>query len=168
MAIWVAIKAFFKALRSPTSAKEWMQGADKSVESKKTKEEPKVDPSHLRPLRLMQENGRLIDFLKEDIQPFSDAQVGAAVRKIHSDCGKMLEEMVTVRPVFEEAEGAVIQVPRGYDPSEIKVVGNVQGEPPFSGKLVHKGWRAAKRSLPKHVGELNEEVIVPAEVELTK
>jgi len=29
------------------------------------------------------DEGRLVDFLREDIQPYDDAQIGAAVRAIH-------------------------------------------------------------------------------------
>lgn len=114
----------------------------------------------------MQQSGRLVDFLKEDITSFTDAQVGAAAREIHQECSKLLEEYVTVRPLREENEGATVTVPQAYDPSTVKVVGKVKGEPPFTGILVHKGWKAHKRSLPKKLGEQSLEIICPAEVEV--
>lgn len=157
----LAIKAFIKAWKHPKEAKGFLEGQGKS--------QPHVasnDASHLRLLALLQHSGRLVDFLKEDITSFNDAQVGAAVRKIHEDCGKSLEELVTIRPVMEENEGAVVKVAPGYDPATIKVVGKVKGEPPFSGVLVHKGWKAHKRSLPKKLGEQGSEIICPAEIEV--
>ncbi|MCB1111200.1 MAG: DUF2760 domain-containing protein [Chlamydiales bacterium] len=125
------------------------------------------DTSHLRLLSLLQSSGRLVDFLKEDISAYSDAQVGAAVRKIHDECGSRLEELVTLRPVLEEQEGKQVTIPSGYDSAAIKVVGKVSGTPPYTGRLVHKGWRAMKRSLPKQVGEQTNEVVCPAEVEVS-
>ena len=37
----------------------------------------------LRLLALLQQEGRLVDFLEEDLAPYSDVQVGSAVRAIH-------------------------------------------------------------------------------------
>lgn len=158
MGLGLAFKAFFKALKEPKKAQEFIADAPKLIDSH--------DLSHLRLLSILQHSGRLIDFFKEDIAKFNDGQVGAAARKIHQDCAKSLEDLIAIRPVLEEQEGARIQVPQGYDPSTIKVVGKVKGEPPFSGILVHKGWKAHKRSLPKKVGEQQCEVICPAEVEI--
>ena len=100
------------------------------------------------------------------ISSFDDAQIGSAVRKIHDECGKCLEDLVTIRPVMEENEGAKITVPQGYDPAKIKVVGKIMGQPPYTGVLIHKGWKAHKRSLPKKIGDQVVEVICPAEVEV--
>lgn len=158
MGLKLAIQAFLKAWNDPKKGEEFVE--------EKRLEHDKCEPSHLRLLSLLQQSGRLIDFLKEDISSFTDAQVGAAVRKIHQDCGKSLEELVTIRPLMDENEGATIKIPQGYDPSSIKIVGKVKGEPPFSGILIHKGWKAHKRSLPKKIGEHTVEVICPAEVEV--
>lgn len=157
----LAFKVFFRAFTDPQWAIRFLS---------KTLEAPKLvesqDLSHLRLLAMLQQSSRLIDFLQEDLSAYTDAQVGGAVRKIHDDSQKCLEELVTIRPVLDESEGAKIQVPQGYDPTKIKVVGKVKGEPPFSGILVHKGWKAHKRSLPKKVGDQTTEVICPAEVEI--
>ena len=160
MGLGLAIKAFFKALKEPEKAKDFIEGRESM------KQQESLDQSHLRLLAILQRSGRFIDFLKEDIASFTDAQVGSAVRKIHQDCGKLIEEMVTIRPLRTEEEGSMVQVPKGYDPSEIKIVGNVKGEPPFTGKLIHRGWKVHKRSLPKKTGEMNVDVICPAEIEV--
>lgn len=159
MGLALAFKAFIKAFKQP-------EKAQKFVDDRAAKQLEVVDQSHLRLLHYLQQAGRLIDFLKEDIGAFNDAQVGAAVRKIHQDCAQAIEELVTIRPLKDEQEGATIQVPKGYNPAEIKVVGKVKGEAPFTGTLVHRGWKAQKRSLPKKTGEQTPEVICPAEVEI--
>lgn len=158
MSLGLAVKSFFKAWKNPEKAKEFLKDSQKEIEQH--------DISHLRLLTLLQQSGRLIDFLKEDISEFNDAQVGAAVRKIHQDCAKSLEDLVTIRPVMSEKEGTKINVPKGYDAAAIKIVGNVKGEPPFSGRIVHRGWKAHKRSLPKNMGEQSLDVICPAEIEV--
>lgn len=158
MRMLLAYKAFIKAFKQPEEAMKFLEGK-KEIPQKK-------DFSHLRLLSLLQQSGRLIDFIQEDISAFNDAQVGAAVRKIHEECRKSLEELVTIRPVMEEREGETVRIESGYDASAIKVIGKVKGEPPFTGKLVHKGWKAHKHSLPKQVGTQLSEVIQPAEVEI--
>lgn len=162
MRILTAIKAFIKAWREPAKAMKFLEDAKCQPE----KITDQSDQSHLRLLAFMQQSGRLIDFLKEDIATCDDAQIGSAVRKIHQDCSKSLEELVTIRPLMTENEGATVRVPQGYDPSCIKVVGKVKGEPPYTGTLVHKGWKAHKRSLPKKIGEHHNDVICPAEIEV--
>lgn len=159
MGLLLAFKAFFKALKQPKEAEKFLLPIPEKKEELK-------DYSHLRLLSLLQESGRLIDFLKEDITSYSDAQIGAAVRKIHQDCGKSIEEWVTIRPLLEEKEDSMITIPKGYDPSSIKIVGKVKGEAPYTGTVVHTGWKAHKKSLPKSTGSQNHEIIAPAEVEV--
>lgn len=108
----------------------------------------------------------MIDFLKEDISTYSDSQIGAAARKIHAECAKTLEELVTVRPLFSETEGSSVVIPQGYHVQEVKVSGNVRGAPPYKGTLRHKGWCAHKHTLPKESIDLEAKVIAPAEVEV--
>jgi Domain of unknown function (DUF2760) len=156
MRLITAFKAFFMALKDPEKTQKLEEPSQVSA----------GDYSHLRLLSLMQESSRLVDFLKEDLSSFDDAQIGAAARKIHEECGRCLEDLVTVRPLMEESEGSKVTIPQGYDSSKIKVVGKVKGSPPYSGVLVHKGWKAHKRSLPKKIGVQETEVICPAEIEV--
>ena len=166
MGVLLALKAFAKALGNKEKAKKFLE--DQPEVKKESIAPPKEDtsPSHLQLLMLLQKSGRLIDFLKEDISQFNDTQVGAAVRQIHQQCGEALEELVTIRPLMEEGEGQSVSIPQGYDPSEIKVVGQLTGEPPFKGVLRHKGWKAHKISLPKGQQSQKREVLCPAEVEV--
>ncbi len=117
---------------------------------------------------LLQEKGRLVDFLMEDITSFGDAQVAAASRVVHQGCREVLREHFEVAPVAEAAEGSQVTVPAGYHPDEFRLTGRIAGEPPFTGTLVHKGWRTGKVKLPRvvHGDEDRLPCIVPAEVEL--
>ena len=117
-------------------------------------------------LALLQREGRLIDFLREDIQPYDDAQIGAAVRDIHQKCRDVLAEHITLERVLNEQEGDEVTVPEDFDPSAIRLTGNVGGEPPFRGALRHCGWQASKVKLPMQPAGQNPRIIAPAEVEI--
>lgn len=160
MSFMLAMKAFLKAWKEPLKAQAFLNEPEKKIEAQSQ------DHSHLRLLALLQQSGRLIDFFKEDIHDFTDAQVGAAVRQIHQDCAKSLEELVTIRPLMPEKEGSTVSVPKGYDPAAIKVSGKIKGEPPYTGIVVHQGWKAHKRSLPLKMGEDASEILMPAEIEV--
>lgn len=117
-------------------------------------------------LALFQREGRLIDFLREDIQPYDDAQIGAAVRDIHQKCRDVLAEHVMLERVLNEQEGDEVTVPTDFDPSAIRLTGNVGGEPPFRGTLRHSGWRASKVKLPTQPAGQDPHIVAPAEVEI--
>lgn len=119
----------------------------------------------LRLLALLQKEGRLVDFLEEDIQPYTDAQVGAAVRAIHAGCRKALHERMEIARIYPEDDGATVEVASGFDPASVRLTGNVHGQPPFHGVLQHGGWRATHVSLPKTAG-VDAAVLAPAEVEV--
>ena len=122
----------------------------------------------LRILALLQRDGRLVDFLLEDLDGYPDAQIGASVRKIHGDCRKALREYLTIVPVMPEAEGSTVAVPAGFDPAAVRVVGNVVGSPPYRGVLKHAGWRVKAAQLPVVPGARDDTAILaPAEVELS-
>jgi hypothetical protein len=119
-------------------------------------------------LALLQEKGRLVDFLMDDINGYNDAQVGAAARVLHEGCRSVLLEHFGISPVREEGEGSKITVPAGYAPDEYRLVGKIRGEAPFSGVLVHHGWRADWVKLPRllRTGDDRLPTIAPSEIEL--
>lgn len=158
MRIFTAIKAFFKALVYPKQMRQFFQELGKEPED--------ADVSHLKLLGTLQGRGRLIDFLKEDIADFDDAAIGAAVRKIHEDCHECLEELIGVRAVMEGEEGDEVTIPEDYDAREVRITGRVKGSPPYKGVLIHRGWRALRRSLPRQSAQDNAEIICSAEVEV--
>jgi hypothetical protein len=118
-------------------------------------------------MSLLQREGRLIDFLEENLQDYDDAQIGAAVRSIQENCKKSLNKYLDLQPVIEKKEGEEITVPPGFDADAIKLTGNVSGQPPFKGTLQHHGWKAGRIELPALSGTVDSDIICPAEVEIT-
>lgn len=158
---------------------ERYQKVDKT-EKKKTKAAAEVEDTaatrkalqeqhqryYLHLLSVLQRDGRLVDFLEEDLAPYDDSQIGAAVRSIHENCQKTLKKYLAPKTVMDENEGEQVTVPANFDPGTIKLTGNVAGEPPFTGVLRHRGWRAAKIELPVLSGSTDTRIIAPAEVEI--
>jgi Domain of unknown function (DUF2760) len=134
-------------------------------------EPPKPDAAKpsgapLRLLALLQREGRLLDFLLEDIQAYPDAQIGATVREIHRQCQSALKEHLDLQPVLPQPEGSPVDITSGFDPSAIRLTGNVTGQPPFRGTLQHHGWRVKHIKLAPPPEGQDEFVLMPAEVEL--
>jgi Domain of unknown function (DUF2760) len=117
-------------------------------------------------LALLQRDGRLIDFLAENISAYPDAQLGAAVRTIHDSCRRALDRYVRLEPILDFAEDQPVTVHAGFDPAAIKLIGNVAGEPPLRGVLRHKGWRVKEVNLPPLPEAAGRIIVAPAEVEL--
>ncbi len=114
----------------------------------------------------MQRDGRLVDFLLEDVAAATDADLGAGVREIHRQCRKTLKEHLVLEPVLTQDENTTVEIPPKFDPSAIRLVGNVTGQPPFRGTLVHKGWRVKEIKLGPLPEGPDHFVLQPAEVEL--
>jgi len=117
-------------------------------------------------LGLMQQEGRFIDFIEEDVASYADADIGAAARLVHDGCRKVLREHLIIESVRSEAEGTRVTLERGFDPTSVRVTGNVVGEPPFNGVVTHRGWRATAVRLPKLAVDHDVAVLAPAEVEI--
>jgi Domain of unknown function (DUF2760) len=117
-------------------------------------------------LSLLQREGRLVDFIQQDIASFPDADVGAAARIVHDGCRRALRNHATIEPVRSESEGARVVLVAGFAPDEVKLTGSVGGQPPYKGVLRHRGWRATRLELPQIVGGHDAHVLAPAEVEL--
>lgn len=117
-------------------------------------------------LGLFQREGRLVDFLREDLTGFDDAQIGAVARDVHRGGKKVIEQVFGFEPVLPGAEDAAVTVPKGFDPAEIRLVGEAKGEPPFKGTLRHHGWRASKIEMPRLAEGVDRSVVAPAEVEV--
>ncbi len=122
--------------------------------------------SALQLLSLLQREGRLIDFLNEDVAAYSDAEIGAAARVVHDHCKQALDAHLSISRIRSEAEGSHVSIPKGFSAQEIRLVGNVVGEAPFRGALSHAGWRVTKIELPKLADGHDLRVLAPAEVEL--
>jgi len=183
----VTAKAAEKQAPRPEAGKPASDGKDKAAATGKDKagkesaagkevkaepERPKVSAAQhhrdgaLALLALLQREGRLVDFLREPLDGFADADIGAAARDVHRGCRKVLDQHLSLEPVMPGEEEAKVAVPKGFDPAEIRLIGEAKGEPPFRGTLRHHGWRVVDARLPALADGIDRMVIAPAEVEL--
>jgi hypothetical protein len=187
MPIGLAFKAFFRLLfgkQLPPEAAAYLPEEAvkkllpekvelaKPVEAGKPADRPRKDAAALQRegalalLALLQREGRLIDFLREPLDGFTDADIGAAARDVHRGCKKVIDLHLSLEPMIAGNEDDKVTVPRGFDPSEIRLIGEARGEPPFAGTLRHHGWRVVDTRLPALADGLDRTVIAPAEVEI--
>lgn len=120
----------------------------------------------LRMLALLQAESRLVDFLLEDISGAADEQIGQAVREIHKKAQAALKQHAVIEQVLPGSEDDKVTVPAGFDPSAVRVVGNVTGAPPFNGTINHPGWRVKELKLATPAEGADEFVLQPAEVQI--
>jgi len=71
-----------------------------------------------------------------------------------------------LEPVLGGNEGDNITVPKDFDPSAIRLTGNVTGEPPFHGAYGMRAGAPAKLKLPTQPAGQDPQIVVPAEVEI--
>ncbi len=148
---------------------------EKIVEVEKIVQAPAPEPvilkeatpdAALQLLGLLQKEARFIDFIKEDIGSYSDADIGVAARVVHEGCNKAINEHFTLATVRSESEGSKVTLPAGFDAGSVRLTGNIVGSAPFTGTLVHKGWQVTDIRLPKLTQGYNAKTIAAAEVEL--
>ncbi len=165
--------SFGRFLRGQSLASRWLKEpefAEKvnalSVPAKPVPPpKPSAEPLWL--LTVLQREGRLLDFLVEDIQACTDDQIGAAAREVHRHCHRAIKDHLALEPVLNKAEGDTVEIASGFDPSAIRLTGNVAGQPPFKGALKHHGWRVKEIKLAKPPEGQDQFVVQPAEVEVT-
>jgi hypothetical protein len=179
MRLWLAIKVFFAIVFRADAAKQAARIliAESVAESGETAgPEPAVERVPPRPSRneavtllaTLQREARFVDFVRESLDGFSDAQIGAAARDVQRDCGKALERMFEIRPLLDQQEGTRVEIPAGFDANRFRLTGNVTGEPPYSGSLAHHGWEVTRCDLPTWSGSDSAvTVLAAAEVELS-
>jgi hypothetical protein len=126
----------------------------------------RLHASGLMLLAALQREGRLIDFVQQDVAGFSDEDVGAAARIVHDGCRKALQQYFSFQPAIPESEGSTLTVPPGFDAHRIRLSGNVAGQAPFKGTVKHHGWVAKEIRMPAVPDSLDMRVVAPAEVEL--
>jgi hypothetical protein len=121
-------------------------------------------------LARLQEKGRLVDFLMDDVTPYSNEQVGVAARVVHQGCREVLQAAFDIEPVHPGQEREAISLAGNFDAASYRLIGKVPDHPPYRGTVLHRGWRAARVSLPKFSEASRDStarrVIAPAEVEM--
>ncbi|HVW24789.1 MAG TPA: DUF2760 domain-containing protein [Polyangiaceae bacterium] len=175
--LWLAILCAFRVVFDPRLASRvrallappeegTKEGAVSGTASKEERDADAANEDALGLLALLQREGRLVDFLKQEIDAFPDADVGAAARVVHSGCRKALLGHFELSRIRTEPEGTAVTVPEGFDGRSIKLTGNVRGSAPYRGVLRHAGWRVDSVRLPALVAGYDAKIIAPAEVEL--
>jgi len=120
-------------------------------------------------LSLLQERGRFLDFVAEDIRAYGDAQVAAASRVVHQGCKAVIDECLALAPAHAGAEGDRITVDPAADPNRYRLQGKLAQQPPYSGVVVHRGWKTTRLTLPRHTRPIDpagENIVAPIDVEV--
>jgi hypothetical protein len=146
-------------------AQQVSKGLNKGEQTPPAKAEPAA-ASALWLLGTLQREGRLLDFLQQNVASFSDEEVGAAARVVHDGCRKTIQQYYELEAATTEQEGARVSLAAGFDPQRWRLTGNISGQPPFRGTLRHHGWVVRQVRTPTVSKALDERVIAPAEVEL--
>ena len=170
----LALRAFWRILADSEFAGSVLRlERGEPTLSAPTGAQPKAAPfrealpdSALQLLALLQQEGRFVDFLEENVTAYSDAEIGGAARVVHAGCRKVVRDYLQIEPVRTEAEGTRLTLAAGFDAATVRLTGNVVGQPPFTGTLMHRGWRVARITLPKLADGHDVRVLAPAEVEL--
>ena len=175
--IILAFRVFFDTLFYASVAEQVTRifGGGAAIAAPTPAPQPKQPPAPKTPprrealtlLAALQREARLVDFVQESLTGYTDAQIGAVARDIHRDCASLLERLFALRPAVEQQEGAEVEIPAGFDPNRWRLTGNVAGQPPFRGRLVHPGWEATICEVPTWSGDpAAARIVAPAEVEL--
>ena len=117
-------------------------------------------------LSLLQKEARFIDFIFEDIAAYNDQEVGMIARVVHDGCRKVINEHFILAPICPDKENSPITIHHDFDADAFFLTGNITGQAPFTGTLIHKGWQVTEIKLPKISETHNVSIITPAEVEL--
>ena len=162
-------------LAASSKAKPEVKIVEKIVEVEKIVQAPAPEPvvlkeatpdAALQLLSILQKYARFIDFIKEDIATYSDADIGVAARVVHEGCNKAMNEYFTLGTVRSEQEGSKVILEKGFNASEVRLTGNLIGDAPFTGSIIHKGWKITDVRLPKLTKGHDAKIVAAAEVEL--
>lgn len=175
MSLGIALKAFFAALGNKEKASKIERAltASQAIEAAPTAQPaapaPQAAPktpardSAVTLLASLQREARLLDLIQEDLNQYSDAQVGAAARPCLQQCASVLGRTLGIAPLLDAAEGDSVPVGDTPSPTRYQWIGEGTGA---SGKLVHHGWQATKMDLPTWTGDANDaNVIAPAQIQ---
>ena len=140
-----------------------------SLESKNQDKQQSSGSEVLTFLSLLQEKGRFLDFLMDDITLYSDNQVGAAGRVVHQGCSKVLGELFRISPLHKDDEGTKITLRKEDSVLAYRVLGKTFEHTPFDARILHRGWGTDTLKIPRRQSgpsKVDEKfVISPVEVE---
>ena len=188
-----AVRAFFSALFIPGAAdciddalrlnkfakRNKQQASSKSAKKSPLSIAPKESPTGssrgdygksatsrsdaLTLLAVMQKESRILDLIFDDLDGYSDEQIGGASRQVLRDLRDCLDSHLKIESLVDNQEGDVVQIPDAASPIRWKVIGDASAQ---SGTLTHAGYVAKKVALPEWTGtEESASIIAPAEVD---
>jgi hypothetical protein len=176
MNLGIAFRAFFAALGSREKAEQIdkvLGGAVALEAPRKAAGEPPSKPAEPPPeqkpaeprnpavtlLATLQREARLVDLVREDLDQYSDAQVGAAARPCLQQTGAVLERVLGLQPLLDASEGDSVQVGEHPSPTRYQWLGESSAS---TGKLVHHGWQATRVELPTWTGDADDAGVIAA------
>ena len=161
-----AFRAFFALLFTGRLPDDLLPEVPKPAPPPPPKPEIKPEDGALQLLGILQRDARVLDFFMEDIDGYSDEQVGAAVRTVHNQTQEVLVRHFAPAPVIDAVEGSVASLTDG-NRAHVKYIGNVPASGAAGGGVLrHKGWRATAAALPKLNNRHDLAVLAPAEIEV--
>jgi hypothetical protein len=135
-----------------------------------TDPEAAVEAGVVQFLARMQEKGRLVDFLMDDITPYSNEQIGVVARVVHQGCQEVVRAAFDVRPVHAGQERDALVLAGDFDAAAYRLVGKVPEQPPYQGVVLHRGWKVTRITLPRvtETARASEarKIIAPVDVEI--
>jgi hypothetical protein len=171
LSLFIVVASLLRRRAGPAEAAKPAEAAPAAPSPAPTapKEPPPPAGEALVLLSLLQEKGRFLDFLMEDITAYKDPQVAAASRVVHQGCSAVIREFLDVSPVHEGKEGDRVSIDKSAEQGRYRMVGKVLGEPPYAGVVIHRGWKTTKLALPRitrPVDPAGPNTITPVEVEI--
>ena len=168
LALYIVVAALFRK-RPPAPAPKPAAVPAPAPQVVAAREEAAQAGGALVLLSQLQEKGRLLDFLMEDITAYQDAQVAAASRVVHQGCAAVICEYFDIAPLHAGKEGERISADTAADPDRYRLSGKLAGSGPYQGVVVHRGWRTTKLALPRYTRTIDPTqpaTITPVEVEV--
>lgn len=162
MRLFAAIRAFFAVLFGRAPALPSPDPAPPSTGASAAPADA-LEWGAVLTLRVLQTEGRLLDFLMEPIDAFEDADIGAAVREVHRGCGAALRQHFDLGPVLAGEEGESVDADALESPHSVRKTGQISKLDGHA-TLVHPGWRTGRVALPRPTPEQRPEIIMAAEV----
>ncbi len=117
-------------------------------------------------LKILQKQGRLLDFLTQNIDQFNDKEVANAAKVVHRGCNRALKKHCIIKAIYDTNENTNITLNPNFDRSKVNLTGNHHIKSPIKGILIHKGWQIESLSLPTLTEKANPDILQPAEIEV--
>ncbi len=165
LALAVLLQLMKLVQRKPAAPKSTAAGEVPKEEKTRPTADTLAEAQVVQFLARLQEKGRLVDFAMDDITPHSNEDIGAAARIVHQGCQEVLKEFFALQAVHPGEEGEELSLAADFDPRAYRLVGKVPENPPFNGRVLHRGWKTEGIKLPQ-LTDTSREIVAPAEVEI--